>query len=159
MGRLTAPFGVRGWVRVQTFSAQTDALSGHQRWWLSRAGHWEAFSLEESRVHGRSLLAKFAGVSTPEQAAALGRSEVAVPRAELPPAEEGEYYWADLVGLEVRNREGEGLGVVDTLMDNGAQSVLVVRGERERLIPFVDRHVDKVDLQARRIVVDWSLDD
>jgi 16S rRNA processing protein RimM len=90
--------------------------------------------------------------------AALGKVDVAVPRASLPPLREGEYYWSDLVGVRVENLAGESLGVVVAVMDNGAQNVLEVEGDRQRLIPFVDPILRRVDLDADVIVVDWGTD-
>jgi 16S rRNA processing protein RimM len=90
--------------------------------------------------------------------AALGKVDVAVPRDSLPPLREGEYYWSDLVGVRVENLAGESLGVVVAVMDNGAQNVLEVEGDRQRLIPFVDPILRRVDLDADVIVVDWGTD-
>lgn len=112
----------------------------------------------ESRAHGNTVLALLEGLETREAAMALKGSEVGVPRDRFPAAEEGEYYWTDLQGMQVLNREGVCLGAVDSLFSNGAQSVLVVRcGDREGewLIPFVAAFVDDVDEAARQIRVDW----
>jgi 16S rRNA processing protein RimM len=114
--------------------------------------------VEEGSVHGRGVIAKLAGVDEREAAAALKGAEVAVARASLPQAPAGEYYWADLQGLRVINLQGEELGRVSHLLETGANDVLVVRGERERLIPFVAAYVVKVDLAGGELVVDWGAD-
>ncbi|MCW5624214.1 MAG: ribosome maturation factor RimM [Burkholderiales bacterium] len=158
MGRIAAPFGIKGWVKIQTFTADVDGLLDYTPWWVGRASGWEAWTVEESAVHGVTLVVKLTGVDDREAAARLRGMEVAVPRAALPEADDG-YYWADLIGLDVKNRDGVMLGTVESLMDNGAQSVLVVGGERERLIPFVEAHVDGVDLVTREIRVNWHPDD
>ncbi|MBI1396451.1 MAG: ribosome maturation factor RimM [Betaproteobacteria bacterium] len=158
MGRIRAPFGVRGWLKIQPFSEQADALLGHREWWLADGENWRTIVFEEGSVRNGMIVARIAGVDTPEQAAALRNRDVAVPRSALPPEAEGEFYWADLEGMSVANPDGADLGVVTGLMDNGAHEILVVRGDRERLIPFVDHYVLDVDRETRRIVVDWGLD-
>jgi len=159
MGRIVAPYGLRGWVKIQTFTSAPDSLLNYDEWWLpAGAAGWKPVRVESGKVHGQVVLAKLEGFGTPEQVVALGRVDIAVPRSALPPAADGEYYWTDLVGLEVVNLVGETLGAVDSLMDNGAQSILVVRGERERLIPFVEAIVRRVDTGSKVIVVDWGAD-
>ncbi|MEI7969000.1 MAG: ribosome maturation factor RimM [Betaproteobacteria bacterium] len=159
MGRIVAPYGLRGWAKVQTFTSVPDSLLNYGEWWLPAGdGDWKPVRVESAKVHGQVVLAKLEELGTPEQVVALGKVDVAVPRKALPPAADGEYYWADLVGMAVVNLAGESLGTVDSLMDNGAQSILVVRGERERLIPFVESIVRRVDTGSRAIVVDWGAD-
>jgi 16S rRNA processing protein RimM len=157
MGRVAAPFGVKGWIKVQVFTETVEGLLDYPTWWVGKEGSWQAFQLEEGAPHGQVVLAKLAGTEDREAVAKLKGMDIAVPRDALPEAKD-EYYWADLVGLQVVNREGIELGRVDSLLDNGAQSVLVVKGERERLIPFVPVHVDRVELEAGRILVDWQQD-
>lgn len=161
LGRVAAPHGVKGWVKIQIFGETAETLLRQPHWWLSRKAGWSALAVVESRAHGNTVLAKLEGVETREAAADLKGSEVAVPRDRLPPAAAGEYYWTDLEGMEVLNREGQHLGTVDSLFTNGAQSVLVVRsvgGEGEWLIPFVAAFVDGVDEATRRIRVDWQIE-
>jgi len=165
MGRVLAPYGVHGWLKVRPLSAAPDALLGHVRWWVQRGPGkaWEACAALESRVHSDTLVARVEGIDSREAAMAWRGALIGVPRADLPAAAEGEVYLADLVGLDVVNREGQVLGVVVAVDDFGAHPVLRVRagpegGGRERLIPFVVAHVDDVDLSARRIGVDWGSD-
>lgn len=157
MGRVAAPFGVKGWIKVQTFTEEIDGLLAYPTWWLGKGGSWQEYRVEEGAVHGQVILAKLAGPEDRDGVAKLKGSDIAVPREILPEAKDG-YYWTDLVGVQVVNREGVELGRVETLLDNGAQSVLVVKGERERLIPFVPVYVDRVELEAGRILVDWQQD-
>jgi 16S rRNA processing protein RimM len=111
----------------------------------------------EGQPHGRGYIGRFEGIEDRDAAAGLIGAEIAVPREQLPPAEAGEYYWVDLVGLEVVTSEGESLGHVDHLLETGAHDVLVVAGERERLIPYTPGvHVLEVDLDGGRIVVEWD---
>jgi len=159
MGRVIAPFGIKGWLKIRPFTERPDGMIGHPIWWLGREGaEWKAMTLQEAAVNGEVVVAKLEGIDTPEAAAKWRHWDVAVTRSELPKQEAGEYYWVDLIGLEVTNLQGESLGRVDHLMDNGAQSVLVVSGEKERLIPFVDQYVHEVDIVGGRIRVDWGLD-
>ena len=158
MGRVSAPFGVKGWVKVQPFTDKIDGLLGYPQWWLSEAGGWRSWAVEEQTVRGSELLVRFAGVADREAAATLKGRDIAVTRKQLPAPEEGEYYWTDLVGLKVENTSGESLGRVERMFESGADPVMVVVGETERLLPFVGAVVKHVDLDAGKILVDWGLD-
>ena len=161
MGRVAAPFGVRGWVRVAPWSEDPATLLDHRVWSLRRgaAGAWRDVDVEEAKLQGAGLVARFAGVETREQAAALRGEDIGIARAALGPVEEGTVYWEDLVGLAVVNRAGVGLGRVEDVSGNGAHPVLHVReGEALRLIPFVAAYVDGVDMVGGRIDVDWQPD-
>jgi 16S rRNA processing protein RimM len=158
MARVIGPFAVKGWVKLQVFTERADGLLAYPVWWFGRDGGWEPAEVEEGVVHGTAVVAKLKGVDDRVQAAALRGCEVAVPRAALPPSAEGEYYWADLEGLRVTNLEGQSLGIVAGLLETGANQVLVVRGERERLIPFGGAAVKSVDLAQGELVVDWGAD-
>jgi 16S rRNA processing protein RimM len=157
MGRVLAPYGVRGWLKVRPETEQLESLLSYRTWRLSAEGGWHDYRLAEGRVHGGSaLVARLEGVDDRDQAAKLQGARIVVPRSALPPAPQGEYYWADLIGLRVVNCDGIELGVVDEVFATGANDVLVVRAERERLIPFVQSVVIEVDLQASRMKVDWG---
>ena len=158
MGRVVAPFAVQGWIKVQPFTETPDGLLDYPVWWLGRDGKWIERALQEGAVHGKTVVAKLAGCDEREAAAALQGLEVAVPREQLPGSRAGEYYWVDLLGLEVHNLQGESMGRVDRLLETGANQVLVVHGDRERLIPYVAAVVVAVDLAKGEIVVDWGLD-
>ena len=158
MGRVVAPFAVKGWIRVQPFTQRPASLLDYPVWWLGPQDDLTPWTLGEGAVHGKALVARLAGCSTREAAAAMQGLEVAVPRSQLPQSEPGEYYWSDLLGLAVRNLQYETLGRVERLLETGANQVLVVRGDRERLIPFVPARVVAVDLAQGEIVVDWGLD-
>lgn len=158
MGRVVGAFATRGWVKIQTFTEQVDGLLRYRKWCIGREGDWREVVVEEGAAHGQALVAKLAGVDTREAAAALRGEEVGVLRSELPASSEGEFYWADLQGLSVQNLEGQPLGVVDGLLETGGSPVLVVKGERERLIPFVDPVVQAVETAQGLIVVDWGAD-
>ncbi len=157
MARIAGPFAVKGWVKLQVFTGQPDALLGHPVWWVQGRSGWQQHEVEDAAVHTRSVVAKLKGCDDRERAAGLTGREVGIPRTALPANEEGEYYWSDLIGLPVRNLQSEALGKVAGLLETGANQVLVVQGERERLIPFVSAVVKSVDL-AQGVVVDWGAD-
>jgi len=162
MGRIGGAYGVHGMVRVVPLSEDPLALASQPQWWLQvgREGEWRPRRVNEARAHGNALVASLEGVASREEAEGLRGAMVGVPRAALPPLQAGEIYWADLEGLGVVNREGVALGRVVELMDNGAHPILRVRADEgdERLIPWVPAHVDRVDVAAGRIDVDWPAD-
>lgn len=158
MGRIAAPYAVRGWVKLQTFTEHLDNLLDYPVWYLGKAGKWQAYQVVEAKVHSSHLVAQLAGVNDRNAAETLQGMEVAVAREELPPAEADEYYWDDLIGLTVVNLAGEELGKVAGLLETGAHDIMKVSGAQERLIPFTDPIIREVDTEARRIVVDWGAD-
>ena len=164
LGRIVAPFGVKGWVKVHPFG--DDPLSWREmpQWWLAEDAEaqesaWQPLRLAGFREHGSGLIASFEGVADRTAAEALQGRYVGAPREALPVTEENEYYWGDLVGMAVVNQADEAFGTVEALMSTGAHDVLQVRdGDDERLIPFVAAYVLDVDLAARTIRVDWQKD-
>ena len=153
MGRVAGSYGVRGLIRVRPYSAEPEALAAHRKWRIGA----EDYGVEETKVHSGALLARLAGIGTREQALRLKGKPISVPRAALPEPEAGRYYWADLVGLEVVNAQGSVLGVVQGLFSNGAHDVMELHGDRStRLVPFLPAVVKKVDLEGRRIEVEWG---
>jgi len=158
MGRVAAPYAVKGWVKVQTFTEYLDSLLDYPAWWLGKAGKWREVEVLEAKVHGQTLLAHLEGIDDRDAAEALNGFEIAVARDEMPPAEDDEYYWSDLIGFQVVNLAGESLGRLDGFLETGAHDVMQVKGEKDRLIPFTAPIVDRVELEAKRVVVDWGLD-
>lgn len=158
LGRITGLYGVRGWVKVFSHTQPRENILSYPLWEIGDAAQWRTIALEDGRVHGKGVVAKLKGCDDRDAAAALMGRSIAIRREQLPPAAEGEYYWADLVGLAVSNLEGVSLGVVDQLLETGANDVLVVvQDELERLIPFVQgQFVKEVDLANRRLIVDWD---
>jgi len=158
MGRITGAFGVKGWVRVQPYTGAPAGLLAYERWWVEHEGGWAQRRIEKAQLQGTAIAAKFAGCEHRDAAAAYKGREVGVAREELPAAAENEFYWVDLIGLRVVNAAGEDLGAVDRVLETGANDVLVVQGDRERLIPFIEQVVLEVDLAANVIRVDWGSD-
>jgi 16S rRNA processing protein RimM len=166
MGRVTAPFGVKGWIKIYALTAQPANLCDYPVWWLRRAGDWREMTVVAARLHSNTLVAQLAGIESREAAAALKGLEIGVPRSQLPAAAGNEFYWADLIGLKVVNMERHELGRVARIVQTGANDVLVVasendkeRGkERELLVPFIADAIKKVDVAAGVIAVDWGRD-
>lgn len=165
LGRISGLFGVRGWVKVFSYTEPREALLDYKEWLVGEPGAWTPVAVAEARAHGRSLVARLAGTDDRDAAARYVGAEVAVPRDRLPETEQDEYYWADLEGLEVRHRDGRVLGRVNRMLATGAHDVMEVRraspegGDRETLIPFVPgEFVLAVDLDNGVIDVDWEWD-
>lgn len=166
VGRVVGAWGVKGGFKVQPFAADPQALFSSKRWYLRPqegpgpgAVPPPLLKVTQAREHGGVVVATAQEVPNRNAAEALRGARVFVGRASFPTAAPDEYYWVDLIGCEVANREGVALGRVEDLLDTGAHSVLrLVQGDAERLIPFVAAYVDTVDLAGRRITVDWGLD-
>ena len=158
MGRITAPFGIKGWLKLQPFTAAPENLQAYSHWWIGSAGQWQKYRVEGMEVHSASAVVKLAGCEDRDAAGRFRGREVAVPREALPETGANEFYWSDLVGLKVVNAENEDLGTVSEVFATGANDVLVVQGERERLIPFTEEVVKQVELANGVIRVDWGRD-
>ncbi|MEO8743147.1 MAG: ribosome maturation factor RimM [Lysobacteraceae bacterium] len=159
LGRITGVFGVRGEIKIESWTEPRLAIFRYQPWTLARGGSSSQLAGVRGRDHGHGIVASVPGIDDRDQAEALIGSEISVLRSALPPAKPGEYYWVDLEGLSVATVEGVALGTVSHLFDTGANHVLVVQGDRERLIPFAQpQYVTDVDFDAGRIVVDWDPD-
>jgi 16S rRNA processing protein RimM len=157
LGRISGVYGVRGWVKVHSYTEPRDNVVGFRRWTLrTRAGE-STVEVEDGRAQGANVVAKVRGIDDRDAARELIGANIAVERSELPACEPGEYYWADLEGLEVVTPAGDRLGTVDHLVATGGHDVLVLAGKPERLIPFVHGAVIQgVDLVTGVIVADWS---
>lgn len=151
LGRVAGSYGVRGWIRVER---PEQALARCGRWWIGG----REYAVVETKAHSGALLARLAGIDSPEVARELKGATVAVERGALPDPGEGHYYLGDLVGLEVVNGQGVALGTVKKFFTNGAQDVMELAGDRTRLLPWVPTVVKQVDLAAGRIEVEWEAD-
>lgn len=170
VGRIVDAWGIKGWFKVLPYSADPEALFSSKRWFLLPAEKGaRTFSgvaklaIKEAKVHSDTVVASARDVDDRGAAEAMRGARIFVSRSSFPTAEKDEYYWVDLIGLNVVNREGVTLGVVRELLSTGAQTVLVMEYDQdgktqERMIPFVSVYVDDVDLSAGRILVDWQAD-
>ena len=144
---------------MYSYTQPREAILDYDRWFLKQEGAWQAASVAEGKRHGKSVIARLEGVDDRDQAAVFVGCDLAIRRDDLPNAEDGSYYWADLEGLRVVHRDGTELGRVAYLIETGANDVLVTEGERERLIPFVaEKVILDVDFAAGVINVDWEWD-
>lgn len=157
IGRVGKTYGVHGWIKIHSFTEPKENILDYTPWQLFLDGKWQSIKIEESRKHGEGFVALLANCKNPEEANYYVGAEIAIFREQLPPLEEGEYYWTDLEGLTVLTTTGTTLGIVDHFLQAGGNPVMVVKGERERLIPFRPQEfIVKVDLQAKTIEVNWD---
>ncbi|MFA5684749.1 MAG: ribosome maturation factor RimM [Lysobacteraceae bacterium] len=157
LGHVSGVLGIQGWMKLRSHTRPADAIFDYRPWRFVLRGEERALAVAEWRWQGRALVFRVDGVVDRNQAEALIGGEIWIDRASLPPAAPGEYYWADLEGLRVVTVDGVELGRVSHLLETGANDVMVVQGERERLLPFtVGHHVVEVDIAGGRIVVDWD---
>ena len=165
VGHVTGAYGIKGWVRIKPYSADADALLHAKTWWLDKPVLRDVDVLQV-KAHGEDVVAGLMGVADRNAAEALKGSAVQVRRSHFPALSDNEFYWVDLMGLAVENLQGEVLGTVAYLMDNGAHPILRVQAPavsktekpKEWLIPFVEQFVKTVDKKAEKITVDWGLD-
>ncbi|MCU7906958.1 MAG: ribosome maturation factor RimM [Candidatus Thiodiazotropha sp. (ex Epidulcina cf. delphinae)] len=159
MGRVSGLFGVGGWLKVHSHTSPREGILSYRTWYLKREDGWRKHELSDGHRQGKGIVARLAGCSDRDRAAELVGCDIAVPREQLPSLKPGEYYWTDLQGLRVNTIEGVDLGVISHLFETGANDVLAVKGERERLIPYtMGEAVKEVDLDAGRVIVDWDPD-
>ncbi|MGD8958161.1 MAG: ribosome maturation factor RimM [Chromatiaceae bacterium] len=160
LGRISGAHGIQGWVRVHSETSPRENIVGYSPWHLVRDGRREVWSVDTGRRQGKVVVAKLVGCNDRDGAEALTGAEITVPRGQLPETTRpGEFYWADLIGLRVVTLEGVELGRVVQLFETGANDVIVVQGERERLLPYVWQQVVRgVDLAAGEMRVDWDPD-
>lgn len=157
VGKIVGLFGVQGWVKIFSHTEPKENIFTYAPWLVEIKGEWRPMKVLSGRVQGKGLVASLEGYADRELARLLIGAEIAVLRSQLPKPAKGEYYWTDLIGLNVVTTDGVELGKVDHLFDTGANDVMVVKGERERLIPFVTgQYVHEVDLDAGTIRVDWD---
>jgi 16S rRNA processing protein RimM len=157
MGRISAPHGLKGWIKIQPFTQEIQSLLNYTEWWVGREGQWQQHRISESAVHGSTVIARLEGFADRDAAAGLRGRDVAVPRDAMPENREGEFYWNDLLGMEVAHRNSTGLGRVAKILETGANAVLVVQGDKEMLVPFIEDVIVSVDLKGKKLVVDWEL--
>jgi len=160
LGHVSGVFGTRGWLKIHSYTRPRENILTYAVWQLSGENQWWSHAVLAHRRHGAGLTASLEGITQRDAAVACIGCEISVERAALPDGDAGEYYWADLIGIEVVNIDGVALGKVTRLLATGANDVLVVEGQKQRLIPYVlGHHVVEVDLAGGRMVVDWHPDD
>lgn len=157
VGRISGLYGVRGWVKIFSYTQPRENIVNYSPWLLRRNGSRECYEIAEGRKQGKGIVAHLAGIDDRDAAAALVGSEILVAREQFPEAGDDEFFWTDLIGLRVETEDGRPIGVVDHLMETGANDVLVVDGEQRVLVPFVMNDIVKrVDIDGGLIIVDWD---
>lgn len=156
LGQVGAPFGIRGWVKLRSYTDPPERLLEHGTLSLRLEGAWRDYAVEAAGRSGGALTVKLAGVGDRTAAEALKGASIGVPRSALPPCAAGDFYQADLIGCEVVNLMGDRLGVVAHFVEIPTHALMVVRGTREYWVPAVPQHLRRVELEARRVVVDWE---
>lgn len=165
LGKITTAFGIKGWVKVYSYTDPVANILDYPTWLINKNGQWQAFKVNKSQLHTKGLAVSLEGINDRDAALALAQADIAVATSELPELEENEHYWFQLIGLNVKNTQGEWLGQVAELLDSGGgNQVIVVKGcegsldNQERLIPYVGAIVLEVDLESTSILVDWQAD-
>lgn len=160
VGRIAAAYGIKGWVKVFSYTEPRQQIFSYAPWLVDSKGEVKPVEVMASRVQGKVLVAQLAGISTREQAEAMAGAKINVDRSQFQPLQPGEYYWSDLIGMKVTDLEGRAFGEVKEIMETGANDVLVIQGEnQEILVPWIkDRVIKNVDLEAGLIQVDWDPD-
>lgn len=188
MGRVVAPYGIYGWLKVLPDTEAIDGLFDYDTWWLGKGNDWREMVVETAKIHNDVIVVKLQGINDRDAAFACKGKQIGVPRVQLPEPDENEYYWSDLLGLHVKNLQGVDLGVIDDILETGANDVLVVKAlpakteaagkavadksvsgknvankdtkekAQERLLPFIASVVLEVDLKAKTMLVDWDPD-
>jgi 16S rRNA processing protein RimM len=174
MGRIVAPYGVFGWLKIVPDTEAFDGLFDYDNWWLGKGDEWREMVVETAKVHNDVIVVKLKGIDDRDAALACKGKQIAVPRSQLPEAEENEYYWSDLIGVRVKNLQDIDFGLIVDVFETGANDVLVVKPDalvtasadkdavkekqQERLLPFTAAVVLEVDIKAKTMLVDWDAD-
>jgi 16S rRNA processing protein RimM len=159
MGKILGPHGIKGWIKIHPFTEKKDSLIDHKILMASKDEKlWQSFEVESMDVGGKFILAKFKGVDDRNAAEKLNKFFISLDKSSLPKLDENNYYWHELIGLDVKNNEGMHFGKVDSLIETGANDVLVVLGDKEYLIPYIKQVILEVNLETNMIRVDWQDD-
>ena len=171
MGRIVAPYGVFGWLKVVPDTEAFDGLFDYDTWWLGKGNDWRELLVETAKIHNDVLVVKLKGIDDRDAAMACKGKQIAVPRSQLPEPEDDAYCWSDLIGLRVKNKQAVDFGCIVDVFETGANDVIVVQSEatepdgeqakskpQERLLPFVADVVLEVDLPNKTMLVDWDAD-
>jgi len=159
VGRISGVFGIKGWVKVFSFTDARENILNYSPWLLKKDSETRLVNVIDGNLQGKAVVAQLDGVSDRDQAASLMGWDIFINPDQLPKVAKNEYYWSDLVGLAVETTLGVQLGIVDSLLETGANDVVIVKGERERAIPFLQgKTIINIDLDAGKMIVDWDPD-
>jgi len=159
LGNISGVFGVKGWLKVYANTDKKENILSYQPWYIERNKVRQAVKLKAGKPHGKTIIVQLDGVNDRNEAELWVGSDIYMKSDQLPKLSKDEYYWSDLIGLQVVSTDGEEFGVIDQMLETGANDVIVVKGDRERLIPYVTGQVVKsVDLDKQQMLVDWDVD-
>ena len=158
MGRVVAPYGVIGWLKIVPDTEEFDGLLDYKTWWIGKDTDWRELKVESAKIHNDVLVVKLQGIDDRDAAVACKGKQIAVPRASLPKLKSEEYYWSDLIGLAVKNQQNVDFGKITDVFATGANDVIVATGDKERLIPYIAQVILEVDLEEKTMLVDWDAD-
>jgi 16S rRNA processing protein RimM len=157
IGRFGSVYGIRGWIKVHSFTTPSENILQYQPWKIYLSHSWQNLSIKETRFSSHQSIVQIEGCLTPEAARRYVGAEIGTSPDRLPTLPVGEYYWSQLIGLHVVTTNGVELGIVDHLFETGSNDVLVIQGERTRMLPYLpNRVIQSIDLSLQKIVVDWD---
>jgi 16S rRNA processing protein RimM len=160
MGHLGRSFGIHGWLHVYSFADTPTDLFNYNEWQIQHRGQWRSVAITDHQAHGNNFIVKLAGCDTPEAARLYANNPIAILKEQLPDLVQ-DYYWADLVGLQVTTIDGTELGIIDHLLETGSNDVMVIKpkdaNKRQYILPYTDDVVKSIDLAHKQMVVDWDI--
>tara|TARA_B100000768_G_C11241073_1_gene359553 strand:- start:867 stop:1367 length:501 start_codon:yes stop_codon:yes gene_type:complete len=157
MGKIVGSHGIKGWLKIQSFTEELKTLGKFSSWFLSKDEiEWKEFKVESCSVQGRTILSKIEYIADRNDADRLRGFLIGINKVNLPILKKGKYYWSDLIGLEVISQSGFNFGIIDSIMETGSNDVLVVKNDKETLIPYLNNVVLRIDLEKKNILVDWD---
>lgn len=156
LGRFGAVYGVRAWIKVNSYTQPIENILEYSEWQVQRHGSWETVTIEAGKIHGKGIVVKIHNIDDREQAKTYTNAQIAIDQQELPELNKTEYYWRDLIGMSVITKDGTPLGTVKNLLETGANDVLIVKDKRERMIPYTKQVIQSIDREKKIITVDWD---
>jgi len=157
VGKISGVFGIKGWLKVFSYTEPRENILSYQPWFLKKGSLNKTVKVSNGQVQGKGVVAQIEGIADRDQAQSLMGWDVYISHERLPTPQQGEYYWVDLIGLDVENLEGIQLGKIDTLYETGANDIFVVKGDRERALPFIQgQTIKSIDFAAGKMIVDWD---
>lgn len=165
IGRVGSPYGIKGWLHIESFTQIADNILQHRKWQL-QANPYTKSQLKAAReiqviqikAQQKHFVAQLEGINDRDQAKMLGNSMIAIPTSKLPELTENEYYWHQLIGLTVHTTSGLMLGIIQDLLNTGANDIIIIEGAQRHLLPYIDNVVKQVDLKQKTMMVDWEID-
>ena len=159
VGKVSGVFGIKGWLKIFSHTEPKDNIINYKNWLLKKNGQDKPVKVLDGKLQGKGVVARIDGIEDKDQALGLMGWDIYISRGQLPVLAKNEYYWSDLIGLAVENLAGVQLGKIESLLETGANDVLVIKGERERAVPFLQGQIVKsIDLADAKMIVDWDAD-